>query len=196
MTDWIDISTPLHPGLPVWPGDPPFKIRSLSSISNGAAFNLSEIAMSSHAGTHLDAPRHCFDNGAPAESAPLDSLIGPARVIEIAEPVGAPEIDWLRIGQGERVLFKTGGRMDLLLPEAAERLVTIGVALVGIDALSIGAGDEAGDFIHRTLLGAGIWILETLDLSQVSPGDYDLICLPLKIIGADGVPARAVLRPR
>ena len=71
-----------------------------------------------------------------------------------------------------------------------------GAVLVGIDALSIGADDEAGDFIHRTLLGAGIWILETLDLSQVSPGHYDLVCLPLKIVGADGAPARAVLRPR
>lgn len=196
MSGFIDISTPLRQGLPVWPGDPPFELSALLSISRGDPCNLSAISMSCHAGTHIDAPRHYFDGAPSAESAPLDALIGPARVIEAAEPLAPARIDLLGVGRGERILLKTGGRLDALTPGAAIRLAQIGIALIGVDALSIGANDEAGEAVHKTLLGAGVWILEMLDLSRVSPGEYDLIALPLKIIDADGAPARAILHPR
>lgn len=195
MPDYIDISVPLREGLTVWPGDPPFELSSVLSIARGDPCNLSAISMSCHAGTHIDAPRH-YIGGAPAiEAAPLDALIGRARAIEAAEPLTPSRIESLGIGRGERILLKTGGRLDALTPASAERLAHIGIALVGVDALSIGADNESGEAVHRALLGAGVWILEMLDLSKVSPGEYDLIALPLRIIGADGAPARAILRP-
>lgn len=195
MPDYIDISTPLREGLAVWPGDPPFELSSVLSIARGDACNLGAISMSCHAGTHIDAPRHYLDGAPSIEAAPLDALIGPARVIETSAPLTSSRIESLGIGRGERILLKTGGRIEALMPESAERLARIGIALVGIDALSIGADDESGEAVHRALLGAGVWILEMLDLSNVSPGEYELIALPLRIVGADGAPARAILRP-
>ncbi len=192
MSEWIDISVELREGLVVWPGDPPFEISAVASMARGDACNVSAIAMTCHAGTHIDAPRHFFDSGAAADRAPFEALIGPARVVEAVGPITADRIDALNVGRGERLLFKTGGRIDTLAPDAAERLVQLGVRLVGIDGLTIGYPKIAD--VHRTLLGAGIWILEGLDLARVQPGDYELVCLPLKIAGADGAPARALLK--
>jgi arylformamidase len=176
---WIDISTPLANGLPVWPGDPPVNIERAQSLERGDDCNLSTLSMTVHAGTHIDAPLH-FLSGAPSmDDFDFDAAIGPARVIAGATP------DEL----AERILFKTGGGQ--ITPETARYLAESGVQLVGIDSLSVG-----DDETHRILLGAGIWILEGLDLTAAAPGDYDLFCLPLRIAGAEGAPARAILRPR
>jgi arylformamidase len=188
---WIDISVPLRPGMPVWPGDPPMSIERLSAIAAGAAANVSAVSMCLHTGTHVDAPLHFLDGAPSIAEMPLDALVGPARVVAIGD---SKTIRGLR--HGERILFKTRGDQTHLAPDAAALLVDRGVRAVGIDRLSIGAPNEEGDHVHHLLLGAGIWIVEGLDLAAVPPGRYDLICLPLRVPGADGAPARAILRPR
>lgn len=192
MTDWIDISTPLRDGMAVWPGDTPFRLARMVEIEKGEIYNLTSISMSSHAGTHVDAPRNFFADGASIDEVPLEALVGPARVIVAQGRIGLEELESFRIQPGERILIKTGGRPTGIAPEAARRLAELGVRAVGIDLLSVGDPEIAE--VHRILLGAGVWIIEVLDLSAVEPGDYELICLPLRVVGAEGAPARAILR--
>lgn len=198
MSDWIDISAPLRKGIPQWPGDPLFETFLVADISKGDDANVTAFSMCAHTGTHLDAPRHYFDGGVSVDEAPLEILNGPARVLTL-------DTDFIGM---ERVLFRTGNSQsawwrepfrndfDALTPQLAERLVAAGVKLVGIDYLSVGRNDEDGAAVHRILLGAGVWLLEGLDLCDVVCGDYDLTCLPLRLEGADGAPARALLRTR
>ncbi len=208
---WIDISVSLRNGMPVWPGDRPFEISRDCDISLGDAANLSSLSTTAHVGTHMDAPLHFVAGGASIDRIPIDVLIGPARVIEIADPqlVRARDLEAHALRPGERILFKTRnssrdwaseeftGDFVSIAPDAARHIAARGVSLVGIDYLSVGAyGGKEGAETHRALLGAGVWILEGLDLREVEPGGYELICLPLKIAGADGAPARAVLRSR
>jgi arylformamidase len=207
---WIDISVPLRSGMVVWPGDPPVRIERISALAEGAVANVSAVSMGMHTGTHVDAPLHFLDDGPGMAEMPLDALTGPARVIRIRNPraIGARDIERLRIRRGERILFKTRNSARCwrakrfcddyvhLARDAAACLVRHGIRAVGIDYLSIGAPNEAGYLVHRMLLGAGIWIVEGLDLSSAPPGRCDLVCLPLKAPGADGAPARAMLRPR
>lgn len=178
---WIDITAPIRNGMEVWPGDPPTRIERIAAIERGDEENISAMSFCLHAGTHIDAPLHYFDRGAAIDTMPLDALIGPARVIHLGEK--------LMVRRGERVLFKSGGAV--LKEEAASLLAARGVRAVGIDGMSIGP-----PAVHKTLLAAGIWILENLDLSGAAPGRYDLVCLPLCIPGADGAPARAIVRKR
>jgi arylformamidase len=194
---WIDVTVPIENGMEVWPGDPETRVERVCSIERGDSANVSAISMCLHAGTHMDAPLHYFAQGAAIDGVPLDAVIGPARVIDVqgCNAIAAAGLAGREIGSGERLLFKTS-RGGVLTPDAAEFLAARGVKVVGIDGLSIGPPNENGDQVHRILLAAGVWIIERLDLSAVEPGDYDLICLPLKIPGADGAPARAALRRR
>lgn len=205
---WIDISVPLHHGMVVWPGDPPVRIERISAIEDGQATNLSAVSMCLHTGTHVDAPLHFLAGGPGVAEMPPGALIGPARVVGVRDPkvIRVRDIQAPGIRRGERILFRTrnsrrcwraaGFCRDYvyLAPEAAAWLALRGVAAVGIDYLSIGAPGEEGDEVHRILLRAGIWIIEGLDLSPAPPGRYELVCLPLKVVGGDGAPARAVLR--
>lgn len=206
---WIDISRPLVSGMAVWPGDPVVRVERISAIAGGGPFNLSAVSMCLHTGTHVDAPLHFLEGGPSVAEMPPGALVGPARVIGIRDPkaIRARELEPFRLRRGERVLFKTRGSARrwqaaefcpdyvYVAPDAAALLVERGVRAVGIDYLSIGAPSEEGYEVHRTLLRAGVWIVEGLDLSAASPGRYELICLPLKVPGADGAPARAILRP-
>jgi arylformamidase len=211
MSGWIDISVPLRNGMPVWPGDRPFEISRDSDISLGHTANLSSYSTSAHVGTHMDAPLHFVDGGASIDRIPIDVLIGPARVVEIADPqlVRARDLEMHDLRPNERILFKTRNSSRdwasekftpdfvSIAPDAARHIAARRVALVGIDYLSVGAyAGEDGAEAHRALLGAGVWILEGLNLHGIDAGDYELVCLPLKIAGADGAPARAVLRHR
>jgi arylformamidase len=211
MSGWIDISVPLRNGMPVWPGDRPFEISRDSDISLGHAANLSSYGTTAHIGTHMDAPLHFVHGGESIDRIPIDVLIGPARVIEIAGPlrIWARDLEMHDLRPGERILFKTRNSSRdwsseaftadfvSIAPDAARHLAARRVSLVGIDYLSVGAyAGEEGAETHRALLGAGVWILEGLNLRGVDAGDYELICLPLKIEGADGAPSRAVLRRR
>lgn len=207
-SNWIDISAPLHNGMVVWPGDAPFE-RSLSlQIATGGPCNLSQISSTVHIGTHMDAPLHYLPLGGGMETMPITASIGRARVIEIhdSECVRIAELEPCRLAKGERVLFKTRNsapgwktnhfqeKYIFIPPESARYLAQRGVQTVGVDYLSVGAFESGGPETHRILLEAGIWIIEGLILQDVEPGEYELVCLPLKIIGADGAPARAVLR--
>jgi arylformamidase len=207
---WTDISVPIGPGTPIFEGDPPFQIELAMSIAAGAVCNTSRIELGAHTGTHLDAPRH-FIEGAPAsESIPLDACIGPAWVVDatgLNRTIGAADIDSLDIPPGEtRLLFKTpnselwsapGFQSGFIALDegAAARLVERGVRLVGVDYLSVAPfGDPMAT--HRTLLAAATVILEGINLREVEPGPVDLLCLPIRLVGSDGVPARALVRPR
>jgi arylformamidase len=186
---WIDISVGLRSGMVTWPGDPPVSIERYASIDGGGAANVSSVSMSLHAGTHMDAPLHYLRHGASIDQVPLSVLIGKARVLgsRARKAIEAGELRRHNIRRGERILLKTH---SVELSEAgAEFLAERGIRMVGINQLSIGS-----DGTHRALLSAGIWIVEGLDLDPVRAGTYELICLPLKVTGADGAPSRAVLR--
>jgi arylformamidase len=207
-SDWIDISVPLINGMVHWPGDAPFERAETESIAKGAEANVSEIRGSSHSGTHMDAPRHYLPGAPGIDTMPITAGVGRARVIAITDPelIQVRDLEPYRLAQGERVLFKTrnSGRCwktnqfqteFIYIPkETATYLVERRVQTVGVDYLSVGGFEKDGADTHRILLSAGIWIIEGLNLQQVEPGEYELVCLPLKILGSDGAPARAVLR--
>lgn len=203
---YYDVSVPITAGMPVYEGDPPVQISVLSSIARGGIANVSQLVVGAHTGTHVDAPLHFIDGGSAVDEIPFDVLIGPALVVEL-ETSGEISREVLVACDCEgqrRVLFKTSNsllwralefRRDFayLTADASEYLVEIGVRLVGIDYLSIERFGATEPRTHRTLLGAGVVILEGLNLSAVKPGRYQLICLPLRIRGGDGSPCRAVL---
>ena len=207
-TGWIDISVPLRTNMAHWPGDPDVRIERTQSIEWGASCNVSKLSMSAHTGTHMDAALHFVPDGAPLDAMPLSATIGPARVIEIrdAEAVDVAELQAQRIRRGERILLKTRNsarcwqQADFvedfvyIAAEAARFLAKCHVRTVGVDYLSVGGYRRDGSETHLALLQAGVWIIEGLNLSRVRAGSYELICLPLRIEGADGGPARAILR--
>ncbi len=207
-TEWIDISVPLANGMVCWPGDRPFERSETLALADGDPCNVSEIRASAHTGTHMDAPLHFLEGASAIDSMPISVTVGRARVIEIHDPrlIRIGELEPHRLLKGERVLFKTSNsRLCWKTPEFKKEFVHIppdtalylaerGVQTVGIDYLSVGHAETSGDETHRILLGAGIWVIEGLNLEHVAAGEYELICLPLKIAGGDGAPARAVLR--
>jgi arylformamidase len=205
---WIDISVPLRSGMVHWPDNPPVRFERMLDIERGDACNVSKLSLGAHTGTHMDAPIHFLSDGIGIDEIPLTATMGRARVIEIGdtESIKSGELTAHRIRRGERILFKTansahGWQTDEFVEdfvyigrEAARYLATIGVQTIGVDYLSIGGFHVDGVDTHQALLEAGIWVIEGLNLSYVQPGRYDLICLPLRIVGGDGAPARAVLR--
>ncbi|MDP1808663.1 MAG: cyclase family protein [Actinomycetota bacterium] len=207
MPRYYDISPTLGPMTPAWPTDPPVVFKPSKSVMKGAGSNVTGLSMSSHAGSHVDAPSHLYSDGMTVEKLPLDVLIGPASVVEFTADIidrGVLASSW-PAGKVERLLFKTSNSMLWSSPafmpkfvgltaDAADYLVERGVKLVGIDYLSIEAEHGTGAPVHQTLLKNNIFIIESLDLSPVEPGGYELICLPLKLDGLDGAPARVVLR--
>jgi arylformamidase len=202
MTEIIDISVPLGPSTVSWENESTPVIERVSSIEAGDGYNLSRLVLGSHSGTHVDAPLHFIGEGGAVDRLPLDALIGPALVIDarkVAQEIDVELIE-LELPPGcERVIFSTrnselwdepGFRSDFvgISPDAAALLVERGVRLVGIDYLSVGAPET-----HRELLTHDVVLLEGLDLRGVAAGRYRLACLPLRTVGADGAPARAVL---
>ena len=181
----------------VYPGDPAVSITRAMSLAAGDIANVSQMELGVHTGTHVDAPLHFFDGARAVDALHLDALVGPAQVVEVT---GQGDIEADSVPESaERVLFKTrnsaawaeeGFYEDYasISPECASRLVEAGVRLVGVDYLSVGSVET-----HQTLLQAGVIAVEGLDLREVEPGTYTLVCLPLKLVGSDGAPARAIL---
>jgi arylformamidase len=211
MQKWIDISIPLRTGMIHWPGDPEPILERMLEIDRGDVANVTFLKMCAHTGTHMDAGIHFVPGTTTIDQFPLETGIGPARVVEFergVRAIGRKELAVRQIAGGERLLLKTGNsasrwferefnpKSAYLSAEGAAYLISQGIHLVGIDSLSIGAYEGDGVETHRLLLKAGVWIAEGLDLCDVAGGDYDLICLPLLLAGADGAPARALLRPR
>jgi arylformamidase len=207
--EWIDISVTVHDDMVHWPGDPPVHITLAKAMKDGCCANLTQLNMSAHTGTHMDAPRHYLERGASMEQMPLSAGMGTARVIVIEDEHEISRAELIRSSPepGERLLFRTrnsdtdwenGAFMPnfiALSVAAAHYLAECKVRTVGVDYLSVGGFHSDGTAIHRALLEAGIWIIEGLKLRHAPAGNHELICLPLKIMGADGAPARAVLRP-
>ena len=202
-----DVTIPISKDMATYPGDPPVKIARRTTINkNDAKANLSRLSFGSHTGTHIDAPFHFIENGITVDKLPLELLIGRARVVEVT----APRIDEVVLEEFDftadaRVLFKTRNsylwnnkgfveEFVYITPTAARALVNDGIKVVGIDYLSVEKFGTTDFQTHITLLEAGTMIIEGLDLREVEPGDYELICLPLKIKDGDGSPARVVLR--
>jgi len=191
----------------VYPGNPPIDIALQQSIAAGAGANVSQLSFGSHTGTHVDAPKHFFDDGAGVDALPLDVLMGPVMLVDVGDDVTAVGEAHLRrheLTGHTRVLIKTRNSSFVrdrefvrdytyLAPDGAEYLVSLGVRLVGVDYLSVEQFHSGHHRTHRTLLERGVVIVEGLDLSLPPSGPYDLRCLPLKLAGLDGAPARAVL---
>jgi arylformamidase len=201
----FDISRTICEGMAVWPGDPEFECSWPLLKRRGDSCNVSSLRMGTHTGTHVDAPFHVDDSGIDAASLPFRKLIGPARVysisgVECIQVSHLKQLDWRGV---QRVLFKTrsdSNHHDSFEPnyvylekEASEFLANCGMLLVGIDAPSVDAIESEDLPSHKILLDHGIIILEEAQLSAVVPGDYELICLPLKLAGCDGAPVRAIL---
>ncbi len=202
------MTVPLTPGLATYPGDPPFVLEPLQQLSDGGS-ELARITLSTHTGTHVDAPSHLIRGGATVDRLSLEILMGKARVVALLgrERVERADLEALDLRDDLRVLIKTRMSGQLLKPayhtdhvylseDAAVYLAQAGIKLVGFDYLSIDRFGSAELPAHRALLGAGVVVLEGLDLSEIEPGEYELACLPLRIAGADGAPARVVLRSR
>ena len=203
-----DVTLAITSDMPVWPGDTPPILEQMDSIDAGNTANTSQIKLSVHTGTHVDAPHHFMNDGRTIEGLQLDTLVGRAYVLYLPEAdlITAAVLEAAEIPpRTRRLLFKTRNseywardvrqfQTDFVAisPDGAEYLVDRNVKLVGIDYLSV-APFKAGTPTHRILLGAGVVVLEGLNLSKVSQGRYTLHCLPLKIAGSDGAPARVIL---
>ncbi|HWK10028.1 MAG TPA: cyclase family protein [Vicinamibacterales bacterium] len=204
----IDVSVLLRPGVPTYPGNQPFEFEPVKRITQGASSNVSKVVMGTHSGTHVDAGRHFFDDKPGVDALPLDLLIGRARVIDLPVRGGITEAHLASAGLREdlRLLLRTpnsalwnthdGFHEDYtyLTEGGARYLVDQGVKVVGIDYLSVEQFHKAGAPAHHALLGSSVVIIEGLDLSEADAGQYEMYCLPLRIDGADGAPARVVLK--
>ncbi len=225
MRELIDVSVRLGPGTPEWPGDVPFSCGWTCTIAGGASINLSAITLSPHVGTHADAPLHVHDGWPASDALPLDPFVGPALVLEVGDvPAGAdPDgpgaltlatLEARARAQGvalldalaetPRLLLRTGRTIadgafpdgwPWVAPDAARLLAARGLRLLGVDAPSVDARESKALATHHALFGAGAYNLENLDLRDAAPGRYELIAPPLRVVGLDGAPVRALLRP-
>jgi arylformamidase len=207
-----DISLPISSAMAVWPGDPSVEIQLLSSIDNGEEANVSQIRMSVHTGTHIDAPKHFLQGAGSIDKLPLEKLIGETLVLRIDDKVDVIDENTLKnhpkiydLENCRKVLFKTRNshywdknqtkfneKFVGLNTSAAIFLAELNLDLLGMDYLSIAAYTDSEE-PHKILLGKGIILLEGINLHNVLPGIYHLICLPLPIVDSDGAPARAIL---
>ncbi|MHB0870738.1 MAG: cyclase family protein [Chloroflexota bacterium] len=205
-----DITLPISGALPVWPGDPVFEIVPVSSPAAGDEAAVSKLQMGSHSGTHLDAPSHLFPSAETVDRIPLESLVGDAWVSRLPmelslvtgrslEAAGIPEgtrrllLSTANGGLWERSPWSFSEQYVALSPDAAEWVVARGIQMLGIDYLSVDPAGASGLPAHRTLLSRGVVVVEGLDLRRVPAGPYQLVCLPLRLEGADGAPVRVLL---
>jgi len=203
-----DITVPISAELPVYPGDPSIQLERVMSLEKGDIANVTRLCCSTHIGTHVDPPSHFIAGSMTLDELPLETLIGTARVVDVGDvpAIDQAVLDNCDLNGATRVLFKTRNstfwpeaaefREDFVYiePDAARRLVELGVRLVGIDYLSVEKFNFDEPTTHLVLLGANVVIVEGLALRDVPSGDYELLCLPLKIKDGDGSPARVVLR--
>ena len=203
----FDVSVPVSSRLPTWPGDPRVSLTRASSIARGDPANVSRLEAGVHTGTHVDAPVHFVDGATGIEEIPVETLVGPCLVVEANPPGLDLRPEDLPDTLHTRVLFKTRnserwarGDSDFETEfvavglELARRLVAERKLLVGVDYLSVESFHAPFEHpVHHALLEARIVVVEGLDLSRVEPGEYELYCLPLKLVGSDGAPARTVL---
>ena len=209
---WLDVTWPITPKMVVWPGQPQTERHRTSSMDEGKSSNVSTLTMSLHTGTHMDAPLHFYQDGADITAAPFEAMFGPVRIAEIAGAVVSRaelEAYEARVGElkaEERIFCKTANSRRSWLTEpfdesyvavddiAARYLVERKISVVGVDYLSVAPFADTFH-THRTLLGAGVWVIEGLDLRNIAEGQYEMAAMPLKIVGGDASPLRVLLRP-
>jgi arylformamidase len=206
FTRILDISVPNRPGMHAYPGDPVLRVDAVRQTASGDVCNLSLLTMGSHTGTHVDAPYHFLGDGPRLGDVPLDRMVGEALVADLRghQALDAAVLERVPVREGDILLCLTDNsarwaspsfRRDFtyLTADAADWLVGRRVRAVGIDYLSIEQFGSADFPVHHRLLGAGVFVIEGLDLSAVTPGRYTLVCLPLNFAELDGAPARAIL---
>ena len=207
MATFYDISVPIADGGAVYPGNPEIRITPQQEIAKGGSSNVSMLSFGSHTGTHVDAPKHMIEGGESVDKLPLDVLMGPAVLVDVGnqvKAVGEKELRLHELKGHKRILIKTRNSSFIrdppfrddytyLAPDGAAYLLSVGARLVGVDYFSVEQFHSGHHRTHTTLLGAGVIIVEGLDLSLPAPGPYELRVLPLKLAGLDGAPARAVL---
>lgn len=202
----IDVTLTLGNGMLLFPGDPPFQIRSIASRDHGDPYNLSALNLCAHTGTHVDAPIHYVDGGCSVDRIPLDYFIGNGIILDMRgkRKINSSDIQGSRYTDQSRVLFKTDNSLKVrsgvfsddfchLTPGAASFLVENRVKLIGIDYLSIDGPEDSDALAHKTILNSGAIIVEGLDLLEAPVGPCKIYCLPLKILDGDGAPARVVI---
>lgn len=208
MEEYLDITVPISQDLAVMAGDPPVSIKSFSSIRGGDSCNILSLNISTHTGTHVDAPLHFFQNGRPVDEIYLGAMLGKVRVVALRgqKSVTKKMLQECDLEDCSRLIIKTDhsymtdrftrfrSNFVYLETDACGYLVEKGFKLVGIDSFSVDKYQDENHMCHKILLGAGIVIVEVLDLKGIEPGDYDLCCLPLKILKGDGAPARVILK--
>lgn len=210
---WIDITAPIDPKrTPIYPGDAPAKLEFMQHMDRGGKLTLSAFSMGAHTGTHVDAPMHFIKGGAPLDEIPLDTFMGPVRIVDCsaeALAIDAAELakhDWRG---AKRIFFRTrnsrkGWMTDpvfhkdftYIAPDAAQLLADGGVVLVGVDYVSAEQFGAPEPRAHRALLGKGIPIVEGVMLTDVKPGDYELMLLPMRVVGHEAASARVLIKPR
>ena len=215
MSDWKDLTYPLRPGMPVWPGQPEVTIERIAELSHGDVCNVSVVNFSVHSGTHIDAPVHFLKDAADITTASIDALNGDAVAIELIEQtaadghIRAAHLDAKSdaIGDATRLIVRTRNSEDdwtrdafredyaAVAPDAARWLVDRGIRTIGVDYLSVAPFDDPTT-THCILLDAGVWIIEALDLRATSAGPVEMRALPLKLVGSDASPIRVLARER
>jgi len=201
-----DVSVPNRPDMHFYPGDPTLEQTQVRAIKRGDAANLTHLSLGAHTGTHVDAPAHFIDGAPTLERVPLDRMVGPAQVLDLRglAAIDAAALRRHQIHSGDIVLFRTDNSERWAKPgfqkdftyvtlDGAEHLVERGIKTIGMDYLSIEQFGSRDFAVHKLLLGKGIFVIEGLDLREIAAGPYLLSCLPLKLEGVDGAPARAVL---
>lgn len=208
----IDVSVPVSPDLPTWPGDPAVEVRPAKRIARGDASNVSVLSLGNHTGTHVDPPSHFLEGARSADELDPEALVGPGWVADLpgaTGEIGPAELEGAGVPPGiERLLLRTPNSGTLrpgapvlasfacLSLGAARWVVDRGIRLIGVDYLSVERADAPKEHpVHRTLLAAGVVIVEGLDLSHAPAGPCEVLCLPLLLAGGDGAPARVFLRP-
>ena len=202
-----DATLAVHEKMVAFPGDPPFKTEPVSRIQTGQDYNLTRFSMGTHLGTHVDPPAHFMDNGATVDQVALETLVGPGVVADLrgCSQINRRALEKAAIADYKRVLLKTDNGPRLLesplhpdtvhlTEDGARYLAENRICLVGIDALSIEHPENPGSPVHHLLLEAGVLVAEGVHLLEIPPGEYEIFCLPLKINGGDGAPARILLR--
>jgi Predicted metal-dependent hydrolase len=189
---FIDITKNINIQTKIYDGDPQYFVSKVFSIESGDEFNVSKIEMGSHFGTHIDAPKHFFNEGADVAQLDINGLCGQCIVVSVKQAIDENFLKSMQLKPKSRILFKTDGKYGVT-NDGAKYMVEMETRVVGTDAMDIEDSNNKNYFCHKALLGCGIPIIEGLELCDVKDGEYRLICLPLKMDGLDGVPVRAVL---
>lgn len=205
---WVDLTRPIFPGMATWPDNPDVEVTKEQCLAHGDVCNVSKLTLGTHTGTHVDGINHFIKGEVGADAMPLELMVGGARIIDIHhdKQITRAEVEPHDLKAGERVLFRTRNSREPvpathfdeqfvhIALDAAQHFAEVDVALVGVDYLSVGGFEGNVVDVHQELLGNGIWCVEGLNLQETEPGDYEFLCMPIRLKDGDGALARAIAR--